>query len=165
MTKKPAPEFLPTPRLRPLNTPDTTAALQEATRDLGFGRPTSARAPDPAPAPEAPEAASVAVEASAPKPAAISAAPAAQAPNPAPKPRAPVAKSPRAEKASPAADAGSVRRAPSLRIEVDDALWDAIRLAAIKRRVSVKYLIYEALAAQGFEIDMNAIPEDGRRAR
>jgi hypothetical protein len=38
-------------------------------------------------------------------------------------------------------------------------------MAALKRRVTVKFLVLEALAAKGYAIDLDAIPEDGRRLR
>jgi hypothetical protein len=162
MTTKPAaPGFLPTPRPRPLNTPDATAALQEATRDLGFGRPTSAPAPASAPSPQTVTPSSGAEpKAQAHVDARASAEPKAQA-----RPRAAAAKVAVAQKPAAAPEAEGSRRSPSLRIEINDQLWDALRMQALKRRVTVKYLVFEALAAQGFEIDMNAIPEDGRRAR
>ena len=38
-------------------------------------------------------------------------------------------------------------------------------MEAIKRRVTVKFLVLEALAAKGYDVDLDAIPEDGRRLR
>jgi len=160
MTTKPAsPGFLPTPRPRPLTDPAATAALQEATRDLGFARQTSAPSPVPEPAPVT----SAVTEPPAPArlDPRVVAAPKAQA-----KPRAAATKAAMAPTPAPKAEADEGRKRPAaLRIEVDEALWAAIRMAAIKRRVSVKYLIHEALAAQGFDIDMTAIADDGRRVR
>jgi len=157
--KTPTLNFQPTPRPRPLNAPNTAAALKELTLDVGFGRPTSAPLPQEAPSSpafktehdEKPIA-----------PAKLNPASALEAPTS----RSETSKQPTKAKASatPSLPEGA-RRSPSLRIEVNDQLWDALRITAMKRRVTVKYIIYEALAAQGFEIDMAAIPEDGRRER
>ena len=39
------------------------------------------------------------------------------------------------------------------------------RQEALNRRVTVRYLVLEALAAKGYRVDLEAIPEDGRRIR
>lgn len=158
-TKPPALNFQPTPRPRPLNAPDTAEALKELTRDVGFGRPTSAP-----PAQDLASASPINADKDHDS--------AALGSNP---PRKPFKGAPPTSTASAGAtkfkgpasrpQTEGARRSPSLRIEVDDQLWDALRLTAMRRRVTVKYLIYEALAAQGFEIDMSAVPEDGRRER
>lgn len=145
-SKSPPMAFQPAPRPRPLNTPDATAALQESARDLGFARPTSA--PPAVPSPALTDDASKADNSSAPR---------------APEKPHPIPGETVTDKVSPATAPAGKR--PSVRIELDDKLWDALRMEALKRRVTVKYLIYEALAAQGFEIDMASVPEDGRRAR
>ncbi|MGE7157534.1 hypothetical protein ACQKJ1_27955 [Methylorubrum rhodesianum] len=46
-----------------------------------------------------------------------------------------------------------------------EAVWTELRQAALNRRVTVKYLVLEALAAKGYKVDLNAVPEDGRRNR
>lgn len=56
-------------------------------------------------------------------------------------------------------------RATSLKFEVPDAVWTALRQEALNRRVTVKYLVLEALAAKGYAVDLSTIPEDGRRLR
>lgn len=53
----------------------------------------------------------------------------------------------------------------ALKFEVPDAVWTALRQEALNRRVTVKYLVLEALAAKGYSVDLSAVPEDGRRLR
>lgn len=53
----------------------------------------------------------------------------------------------------------------ALKFEVPDEVWTALRQEALNRRVTVKYLVLEALAAKGYCVDLTAIPEDGRRLR
>jgi hypothetical protein len=52
-----------------------------------------------------------------------------------------------------------------LRLEVPDLVWLALKMESAKRKVSVKYLVIEALAAKGYAegLDITTIPEDGRR--
>src|SRR3954468_16305744 len=53
----------------------------------------------------------------------------------------------------------------ALKFEVPDEVWTALRQQALNRRVTVKYLVLEALAAKGYNVDLSAVPEDGRRIR
>ena len=53
----------------------------------------------------------------------------------------------------------------ALKFEVPDKVWTALRQEALNRRVTVKYLVLEALAARGYDVDLSAVPEDGRRIR
>ena len=53
----------------------------------------------------------------------------------------------------------------ALKFEVPDEVWIALRQEALNRRVTVKYLVLEALAAKGYNVDLTAVPEDGRRIR
>ena len=53
----------------------------------------------------------------------------------------------------------------ALKFEVPDEVWMALRQEALNRRVTVKYLVLEALAAKGYNVDLSAVPEDGRRIR
>ena len=53
----------------------------------------------------------------------------------------------------------------ALKFEVPDEVWTALRQEALNRRVTVKYLVLEALAAKGYSVDLSAVPEDGRRIR
>ena len=53
----------------------------------------------------------------------------------------------------------------ALKFEVPDTVWTALRQEALNRRVTVKYLVLEALAAKGYNVDLAAVPEDGRRLR
>lgn len=77
-----------------------------------------------------------------------------------PAPRAP-------SKAGPASAAKSAG-APAmtaLKIEAPEAVWTSLKLEAVRRRVTVRFLILEALARQGYEIDLADVPQDGRRLR
>ena len=56
-------------------------------------------------------------------------------------------------------------RPATVRCQIPDSLWAELRHAAVERRVTVKYLVLEALAGKGYEVDLSAIPEDGRRNR
>lgn len=53
----------------------------------------------------------------------------------------------------------------ALKFEVPDEVWVALRQEALNRRVTVRYLVLEALAAKGYNVDLSAVPEDGRRIR
>ncbi|SFG88268.1 hypothetical protein SAMN05192565_1158 [Methylobacterium gossipiicola] len=53
----------------------------------------------------------------------------------------------------------------SLKVMVPRALAITLRQEAAVKGVTVRYLILAALAAQGYDIDMSQIPEDGRRVR
>lgn len=176
---KPTPmPFMPSPRPRPINAPDAAQALTEASKDLGFGRPTMATTTAPPPREVAetppPPVEAAPIKPAAPAPAKAAAEPVIPAAVSAPVSTKALARAkPAATKVAPSkakVDAGFAPladdgRAPSLRIEVTNALWDALRLEALKRRVTVKYLVYEALAAQGFDIDLAEVPEDGRRRK
>ena len=132
--------FGPAPRPRPRLSPEEAAELNGVTADLGFARGTS-----PTPTTEA-------------EPAALT-------------PVKPVAAipSPRTRTKTPAAAA--VRPATGdeddvpLKFDVPRAVWTELRMATIGRRVTIKYLVLEALAAKGYDIDLSKIPEDGRRDR
>lgn len=67
--------------------------------------------------------------------------------------------------AEPKTGEGPLRKPAALKFDVPDELWDDLRMAAIRRRVTVKYLVLEALEAKGYAVDLAAIPEDGRRLR
>lgn len=136
MSTKSALAFQPAPRPQPRTTPEDTERLRVATEDLGFGRATTS----PTASPETPSpTASPELETGA---------------------RSAVAQIMPASTPTP-----EVRRAPALKFDVPDALWDELRMGALKRRVTVKYLVLEALAAKGYSVDLAAIPEDGRRIR
>ena len=76
---------------------------------------------------------------------------------------------PAAEPVSPTAQVPKSPIAPSkgaaLKFEVPDEVWTALRQEALNRRVTVKYLVLEALAAKGYQVDLAAVPQDGRRLR
>lgn len=131
------PAFQPAPRPRPRITPEDAQQLAVATSDLGFTRPSSA--PD----------------AQAEKPTMPSAEPVSAAAS-----TAPVAQEPKTPLAPVASTKGT-----ALKFEVPDQVWTALRQEALNRRVTVKYLVLEALAAKGYSVDLTAVPEDGRRLR
>ncbi|MBV9509572.1 MAG: hypothetical protein JO303_04745 [Caulobacteraceae bacterium] len=151
MAKSPQPAFQPAPRPQPRVSPEQTKELAAATRDLGFGRTTTA--------PEAAGAAPVVAE---PVPAPVETPkPALAEPKARPAPRAASARAPaKAVDPDPAP-----RRGPALKFDVPDELWTALRRVALDRRVTVKYLVLEALAEKGYDVDLAAVPEDGRRLR
>ena len=137
MSKKPAPlAFQPAPRPQARLSAADAARLSEAAADLGFTRPVSVAEP-----------AQGAAKAEAGRPARR--APAARAAAP-PKP------------AAPEPNPGPMA---SLKIEVPDKAWVSLKLEAVRRRVTVRFLILEALARQGYEIDLAEVPQDGRRLR
>ncbi len=150
------PMFQPAPRPRPINDGAATAALKEATRDLGFGRTSSDMS---------------AVEAEPQAKPAAPVPPPSPAPSPAPTPRAvaqPQAKlkiAKRAEAIAPVVAADPGDRSTSIKFEIDEALSTALKFEAVRRRVTVKYLILEALAAKDFPVDLANQPQDGRRVR
>ena len=131
------PAFQPAPRPRPRISPEDAQQLAVATSDLGFTRPSSP------PEVRIEEPVHPTAE---PMPAAASAFPIAQ------EPKAPLAH------AAPA-------KGTALKFEVPDTVWTALRQEALNRRVTVKYLVLEALAAKGYNVDLSAVPEDGRRLR
>jgi hypothetical protein len=53
----------------------------------------------------------------------------------------------------------------ALKIEAPESVWTSLKLEAVRRRVTVRFLILEALARQGYEIDLAHVPQDGRRLR
>jgi hypothetical protein len=152
MTDKPAPlAFKPAPRPAPRVSADMAAQLADANADLGFTRASSA--PDEAAKPAPPE--KLAFQ---PTPRAI--------PRPAPA-AAPLASVRRRE----ARPARVPKPAPTgrdgltgLKLEIPEDLWTTLRMEAIKRRVTVRFLVLEALAAKGYA-DLSEFPEDGRRLR
>ena len=149
MADKPALNMMPAPRPRRLNDPADTQALQDATRDLGFGRPTSEGAADLKPAEpvaKAPEDTTKAV--AAPKVVAP------KAETQAPKPKVVV----------PPAPVPSALLAP-LKFDIDRELSNFLKMEAVRRGATVKFLILEALAGKGYPVDMANTPEDGRRPR
>ncbi|WP_131120368.1 hypothetical protein [Lichenihabitans psoromatis] len=52
-----------------------------------------------------------------------------------------------------------------LKLEIPDPVYTALRQEALNRRVTVRYLVLEALAAKGYAVDLSVVPEDGRRIR
>ena len=156
---KPTAAFMPSPRPRPRTSPEDAQLLAAATGDLGFTRasnaPEAAGKPRPKPSkaqepktPLAPLDGAVAEDAPAQDVLAQDASPE----------EIPV-------KEIPVKQAGPAPRASSLKFEVPDQVWFALRQEALNRRVTVRYLVLEALAAKGYAVDLSAVPEDGRRLR
>jgi hypothetical protein len=137
--------FGPAPRPKPRVSQALADQLSAETADLGFGRASS----PPATEPSRPEARVGAP----PEPLAWAPAVRLSAPS-----RARASTSTRPK---PAAVGGSA----SLKFEVPADLWTEMKVEAAKRRVTVKYLVLEALSKQGFDVDLEAVPEDGRRLR
>lgn len=146
--------FMPSPRPRPRTSPEDAQLLAAATGDLGFTRasnaPEAAGKPRPKPSkaqepktPLAPLDGAVAEDASAQDAPPQDASP----------------------EEIPVKQAGPAPRASSLKFEVPDQVWFALRQEALNRRVTVRYLVLEALAAKGYAVDLSAVPEDGRRLR
>ena len=53
----------------------------------------------------------------------------------------------------------------ALKLTVPKKLAIELRQKAAAEGVTVRYLILKALAAQGYDLDLSSIPEDGRRVR
>jgi len=53
----------------------------------------------------------------------------------------------------------------SFNLSVPEYLFDELGLQAVKRRVTKRYLILEALTKAGFEVQPQDLEEDGRRRR
>ncbi|RZK98320.1 MAG: hypothetical protein EOO66_00655 [Methylobacterium sp.] len=151
--------FMPSPRPRPRTSPEDAQLLAAATGDLGFTRasnaPEAAGKPRPKP--------SKAQEPKTPL-APLDGAVAEDAPAQDASPEEIPAKESSA-KEIPVKQAGPAPRASSLKFEVPDQVWFALRQEALNRRVTVRYLVLEALAAKGYAVDLSAVPEDGRRLR
>lgn len=149
MTEKPAPlAFQPAPRPTPRVSADLAAQLAGANADLGFTRASSAPE-ESAPAPSMEKLAFQPTPRPAPK--ALTQAPAATARRREPRP---------ARQAKPTASGG----AAVLKLDIPEALWTTLRIEAVNRRITVKYLVLEALAKQGY-VDLAEFHEDGRRLR
>jgi hypothetical protein len=53
----------------------------------------------------------------------------------------------------------------SIQLIVPDYLFEEMGVKAVRRRVTKRFLILEALAAAGFHVQPNDMEEDGRRRR
>ena len=155
------PMFMPAPRPTSRTSPEDAKKLAEGSADLGFDRssggPSRAALSD-----EVPEPAAI-------KPQAFTVPETTQT-----APSQPTSAMAKAEKPSkPGKTTGERPSAEpivgvfpqTLRVDVSDELWTALKMAGIQRRTSVKYLMLEALEKAGYPVDLDAIPEDGRRLR
>lgn len=140
MSTKPL-TFQPAPRPQPRVSPEQSRELAEATRDLGFGRTTST----PEMGADAESRTPLEAEAAG-----------------APRPSEKLART--VKRVEPAAEPSAERMA-SLKVAMPDETWQALRHEALNRRVTVKYLVMEALAAKGYDVDLSKVAEDGRRLR
>ncbi len=52
-----------------------------------------------------------------------------------------------------------------IKVEVSDALFEALTIAAAQQRVTKRFLILSALRDAGFPVDVADFREDGRRLR
>lgn len=83
----------------------------------------------------------------------------------APPPSEPPAGPPTQKRAASSGD-DTTPKGGVLKCDVGDELFEELRVAAVRRRVTVKYLLVEALAAHGYRhADLAVIPKDGRRDR
>jgi hypothetical protein len=150
MATKPEPlAFGPAPRPSPRVSQALADQLSADTADLGFGRATST--PDAPPPQAAPDGALAPATA---------------------RPRTIAASKPLARAARPRAALRAARPEPtemtgsaSLKFDVPGDLWTALKIEAAQRRVTVKFLVLEALSKHGYAVDLEAVPEDGRRLR
>ena len=155
------PMFMPAPRPTSRTSPEDAKKLAEGSADLGFDRasggPARAALLDEPPVPAAikPQAFTVPETATA-----VPTAPSVLA--------AKVEKRAKPEKGRaerPIVEQNQGVFPQTLRVDVPDELWTALKMASIQRKTSVKYLMLEALDKAGYPVDLDAIPEDGRRLR
>lgn len=152
-TSKPAtPMFMPAPRPTQRLSPEDASRLNEVSADLGFARPMSDSGASPK------------LQTT-------------KLPNEhLPQTRAPAnaVKPVKSKSLSTVAAAGAAKARPSedlfgnaqpLRLDIPQDLWLDLKVAAAKRRVSVRWLVLEALEKAGYDVSLNNIPEDGRRVR
>lgn len=59
----------------------------------------------------------------------------------------------------------SAQKGPALKFSIPEEVWTELRQRALDERVTVKFLVLRALARDGFAIDLDNVPEDGRRVR
>ena len=69
------------------------------------------------------------------------------------------------KKASQTAPSEPAHSEQMLRFSVPDGVATALKIASVHRRASVRYLILEALQKAGYPVELENIPEDGRRQR
>lgn len=170
---------MPAPRPANRINQDTAQKLIEASADLGFARPSTQNAAlseetKPFPIVEKTE--------STPKPAAP------KAEKPVAKPKSVEPKTATSDSVNPGSFAAvqarrdakkaaqaALKLAPqpeimtvagqAIRLDVPDDVWMALKLDSVHRRVTVRYLILEALQKAGYPVILDQIPEDGRRLR
>jgi hypothetical protein len=75
------------------------------------------------------------------------------------------AQSASAAPAPPPAPAAALTPCKSFNLSVPEYLFDELGMRAVKRRVTKRYLILEALAKAGYAVEAQDLEEDGRRRR
>lgn len=156
MTQKTMPFFKPAPRPVSKTSPEDAMRLVEASADLGFNRPSHGKEAN-GNLPETAETQMPLV-----KPQALSTSSTVSSQASIPKPTKTLSASPK-KPIQPAKVAVVYDQA--LKVDVSDELWVALKMETIKRRVSMKFLVLEALEKAGYPVDLNTVPEDGRRLR
>ncbi|GBF59095.1 hypothetical protein PbB2_02787 [Candidatus Phycosocius bacilliformis] len=152
-TSKPtAPMFMPAPKPAKRLSPEDAHRLNEISADLGFARPMS--------------------DTGAPPKLQTNKVPNEHLPGTGTQPNA--VKAIESKSQSSVAAAGAAKARPSedlfgnaqpLRLDIPQDLWLDLKVTAAKRRVSVRWLVLEALEKAGYDVSINNIPEDGRRVR
>jgi hypothetical protein len=146
------PQFMPAPRPTQRLSAEDATRLKESSADLGFARPMDQS--DLTKKPQTTKQPNVHLTTALPS----------QTPK----------KSDTSSSPSRVAIAGMAKvRAPEdlfgnaqpLRLDVPQDLWFDLKITAAKRRVSVRWLVLEALEKAGYDVSLSAIPEDGRRVR
>lgn len=66
---------------------------------------------------------------------------------------------------SPLPRRASTQKDPALKFSIPEEVWTELRQRALDERVTVKFLVLRALARDGYTIDLDSLPEDGRRVR
>ena len=150
--KSTTPMFMPAPRPTQRLSAEDASRLNEVSADLGFARPMGNSGASP--------------KLQTAKPSNVHL--------PKIDTKAKTIKSEKSKSLSNVAAAGAAKVRPSedlfgnaqpLRLDVPQDLWLDLKVAAAKRRVSVRWLVLEALEQAGYDVSLNDIPEDGRRVR
>jgi hypothetical protein len=151
---------MPAPRPTTRLSPADAQKLIEASADLGFNRPSSEAMPA-----GSHEAHEKPVPPAAPKPATARATPGRIGTREEVKARQMARRAAKIAQRTPRPAPELSDIGQTLRLDVPDEVWTALKIACVHRRVTVKYLVLEALKKAGYPVDLRLIPEDGRRMR
>jgi hypothetical protein len=157
MTQNNRPLFQPAPRPIAKTSPADAQRLVEAAADLGFNRPSVGKDPNT----HLPESADAQADL---KPQALSGQ-AFAVPESVAAPKAARPEAPRAKARTQTVEKITTIYDQSIKVDVSDELWTALKMATIRRRVSMKFLLLEALEKAGYPVALDSVPEDGRRYR